>query len=397
MNTRDLSRSINENLKGGIGNVMTGGRIDIETLDSIFERAGVLEEIEILKRRQFLRVTAFSGCNLRCSYCNPEGKFGKEVLSTEEILNILKAAYQVGIRTVHYTGGEPTERTDFLELVGATKQLGMAIIDMTTNGTRLNQSVVIDGKEYGTLVEALYVSGLTGISLSLDTLDPLIFKKMALSKDDVSTDTKEILNEIKRVIEIACRLIKTPGKFVVNMVVTKINFHEIGKFLAYAYKMGGGFIPRFCELQNRGPAFEEHQDWFFKEYITREKIIQALETSGMGSLLPLERESIDKQNAHAEYFELGKGGMVIGVIAPYSRGWPCAKGECNRMRIGPLGAVNSCLESPTFQLRGKSFAECEEIFRQIIYQKILRVVTNDWPATHGTDYRQLRFGLRKFQ
>lgn len=394
MNTQALIHSINKKLKGNvIGDVTMGSKIDIRTLDSIFERAGVSEEIETLKKRQFLRVTAFPGCNLRCSYCNPEGKFGKEVMSTPEILSILMAAYEIGIRTVHYTGGEPTEREDFLKLVDATKKLGIAIIDMTTNGTRLNQSAIINEKKFSSLIEALHASGLTGVSLSLDTLDPRTFKKMALAKDDELTDAEETLGEIKNAIETTCGLITIPGKFVVNMVVTKINFHEIGKFLAYAYKMNGGFIPRFCELQNRGPAFEEHQDRFFKEYVTRKQIIQALETSGMGKLILLDRESIDKQNAHAEYFELGKGGLIVGVVAPYSQGWPCAKGECKRMRIGPLGAVNSCLESPTFQLRNKSFVECKEIFRQMIYQKILRVITNDWPANHGTDYQRLRFGL----
>lgn len=83
MNTQELVHSIKENLKGiKIENVSTGSEIDSKALDSIFEKVGVLEKIEILKQRQFLRVTAFPGCNLRCSYCNPEGAFGKEVLST---------------------------------------------------------------------------------------------------------------------------------------------------------------------------------------------------------------------------------------------------------------------------------------------------------------------------
>lgn len=396
MNTHTLTSIIQQSFHGNAHNEMgkcfSGEKIDIDALDLIFRKAGVFTKIQALKERQFLRVTAYPGCNLRCSYCNPEGLFGEDILTTPEILDILKAAYEVGIRMVHYTGGEPTERADFLQLVKATKELGMTIIDVTTNGTHLNQLTSINEKADASLVEALHAYGLTGVSLSLDSLDSDTFRKIALSKDTL-IDAGEALSNIKKAIEITCGLIKTPGKFVVNMVVTKINFHEIGRFLAYAHEMEGGFIPRFCELQNRGPAFGENQDAFFKEYITREKIIQKLKNAKMGKLIQLSRESIDKQNAHAEYFELGKGGMIVGVVAPYSQGWPCAKGDCKRMRVGPLGAINSCLESPTLQLKDKSFDEKKEIIRQIIYQKILRIVNNDWPLTHGTDYLRLRFGL----
>lgn len=370
--------------------------INIDALDLFFANAGVQAEIQNLLERQFMRVTAFPGCNLRCSYCNPEGAFGTSIMSTGETLKIVGAAHELGMRTVHYTGGEPTERSDFIALIEGAKRIGMTVIDVTTNGINLCRPTMADGKNYGSMIEALHVSGLTGVSLSLDTLDVDTFARIALNKD-TAIDAGQALEDIKRVIEITCGLIRTPGKFMVNMVVTKLNFHEIRRFLAYAHGLNGGFIPRFCELQNRGPAFEENQQAFFKEYVTRKMILEALTNSGFGKPHLLERESIDKQNAHAEYYELGKGGMIVGVVAPYSQGWPCAKADCKRMRIGPMGAVNSCLESPTFQLIGKSFEEKKEIFRQILYQKVLRVINNDWPATHGTDYHHLRFGLRKFQ
>lgn len=368
--------------------------IDTGALDSYCAKAGIINQIQLLKKMQFLRITAYPGCNLRCSYCNPEGLSSEDVLSTEEILSIVTAAYELGMQTVHYTGGEPTERSDLVALINGTRQIGMTTVDITTNGLNLNRSTIIDGKCYDSMVEALFVSGLTGVSLSLDTFDPETFEKIALTKD-VRIDPEIAIAQTMKAIEKTCRLIKTPGKFVVNMVVTKLNFHEMWKFLAYAQKLNGGFIPRFCELQNRGPAYGEHQDKFYADYVTREEIVHALENFGMGILQPLNRTSLDNQNAHADYYTLGSKALVIGIVAPYSQGWPCSQADCKRIRIGPAGAVNSCLESPTYQLRGKSFPEKKKLLRQVVYQKILRILNNDWPQTHGTDYLHLRFGLEK--
>lgn len=319
-----------------------------------------------------------------------------DVLATGEILEVVKVAFELGIRIVHYTGGEPTERKDFVELVSATKKLGMTTVDVTTNGINLNRPLLSGGKEYDSMIEALYDSGLTGVSFSLDTFDPVIFNEMALSKT-IGMDPAATLFEIKSSIEKTSRLIRKPGKFVINMVVTKLNFHEIKVFLAYAKKFGGIFIPRFCELQNKGPAYEEHQKQFYTDYITRKSIIDAVEDAGMGKLHPLNRISIDKQNAHAEYFTLEESGLIIGVVAPYSQGWPCAKADCKRIRLGPTGSVNSCLEDCTYQLKDKPPSEKKDLINQVIYQKLLRILTNDWPKAHGTDYLSLRFGLEKIK
>jgi cyclic pyranopterin phosphate synthase len=391
-----IQQNLNENSLETINEHASKKLIDICALDSFFKKAGIIDLVQALKEKQFFRITAFPGCNLRCSYCNPEGLSSNDVLATEEILEIVKVAFELGIKIVHYTGGEPTERKDFVELVSATKKIGMTTIDVTTNGINLNRPSLSGGKEYDSMIEALYDSGLTGVSLSLDTFDPVIFNEMALSKT-IGMDPTATLFEIKSAIEKTSHLIRKPGKFVINMVVTKLNFHEITVFLAYAKKFGGIFIPRFCELQNKGPAYGEHQEQFYADYITRKSIIEAVEDAGMGKLHPLNRISIDKQNAHAEYFTLGEGDLIIGIVAPYSQGWPCAKADCKRIRLGPTGAVNSCLENCNYQLKGKSPSEKKDLINQVIYQKLIRILTNDWPKTHGTDYLRLRFGLEKIK
>lgn len=400
MNTRTLIHTIQQgSYKNGYTETkkfVSGGLVDVDALDSFFSKAGISDQIQTLKEMQFLRITAYPGCNLRCFYCNPEGLSSENTLSTREIISIVKAAHELGIMTVHYTGGEPTERFDFVELVRATKEIGITTIDVTTNGTNLNRPVMIDGKEYSSMIEALHVSGLTGVSLSLDTLNPETFEKMALSKVS-GINAEYTLSQIKKAIKKTCHLFKTPGKLVINTVVTKLNFPEIRNLLIYAQELGGGFIPRFCELQNKGPSYGEHQDKFYVDYVAREKIIEALESFGMGRLQRLNRESIDKQNAHAEYYAIEKNNLVVGIVAPFSQGWPCAKVDCKRIRIGPAGSINSCLESRTYQLKDKPFSEKKEVIKQVIYRKILRILDDNWPETHETDYLRLRFGLEKNQ
>lgn len=128
MNTQTLLYTIQQRFNGNTREEMnrhvSKGLIDISALDSLFYKAGISGQVQMLKERQFLRVTAYPGCNLRCSYCNPEGLASGDMLATGEILDIVRAAHELGIRTVHYTGGEPTERPDFVELVKATKKLG---------------------------------------------------------------------------------------------------------------------------------------------------------------------------------------------------------------------------------------------------------------------------------
>ena len=366
--------------------------IDITAIDNIFSAIRVGDLIQILKEFQFLRISAYAGCSFRCSYCNPDGLFSGEMMSTNEIIQIILAAHELGIRTVHFTGGEPTERNDFVELVKATKQIGMTTIDVTTNGMNRNMAVTVDGVGYHSMIEALQAYGLTGVSTSLDTFDPKTMVEIASPKNSDLTG-EYILAEIKGAIEKSCVLFTQQGKLVVNMVVTKKNFHEIVNFIKYAQEMSGRFIPRFCEMQNKGPAYGDNQNKFHQDYISREKITQALESLGIGNLIEIDKERIDKQNAHAEYFTIGDDKLIVGLIAPFSQNWPCTKAECNRIRVGPNGAVNSCLDSPHYCLNGKSYADKLEILKQVIYQKIVRILNDNWPDTHRTDYLKYRFGI----
>jgi len=109
-----------------------------------------------------LRMAITSNCNFRCIYCNPYGiKSILDLLSKEEVAEILQAAYNCGITRVHWTGGEPTIRKDFTELVKIAKKIGFSKQIITTNGYRLHK-----------ILDELIENGLTRVIISLDTLHP---------------------------------------------------------------------------------------------------------------------------------------------------------------------------------------------------------------------------------
>ncbi|OGU57828.1 MAG: hypothetical protein A2V66_10920, partial [Ignavibacteria bacterium RBG_13_36_8] len=292
----------------------------------------------------FLRISAAPNCNLRCEYCNPDGEFKPGIISDKELLDSIKAGYRMGIRTVHFTGGEPTLRKGIVDLVAETKNIGIEKISLTTNGVLFNK-----------MAENFKKAGLTGASISLDSLD--------------SEKVREItgFDVFKPVYESIVKSCDLFPNVVVNMVVMRKNLSEIKDFVDFADKMEGRFIPRFCELQNFGPAYEKDPDSFVKNHVPRVEIIQALEA--IRHIESKFKESRDSENAHAEYFELGNDGLVVGVIAPFSKGWPCAGPGCGRIRIGPTGAIKSCVFNPTYQLDGLSSNEKLDVLEIVIEEK----------------------------
>ena len=114
----------------------------------------------------YLRISITDRCNLRCTYCMPCDGFKpvekERILSLEEILSVVQAGVELGITKVRLTGGEPLVRNGVVELVRAiAATAGIEVIAATTNGILLPR-----------LARPLREAGLTGVNISLDTLDP---------------------------------------------------------------------------------------------------------------------------------------------------------------------------------------------------------------------------------
>jgi cyclic pyranopterin phosphate synthase len=121
----------------------------------------------------YLRISVTDKCNLRCVYCMPESGLPwlrrDEILSYEEIAEIVRAAASVGVRSLRLTGGEPLLRRDLSRLVAALAAIpGIEEIALSTNGLLLKEQI-------GDLAAA----GLRRINLSLDTLRADRFETIA--------------------------------------------------------------------------------------------------------------------------------------------------------------------------------------------------------------------------
>jgi cyclic pyranopterin phosphate synthase len=113
-----------------------------------------------------LRISLTPKCNLSCIYCHAEGeKLQKEQMSSDEIREILRIAAGFDIKSVKFTGGEPTLRTDLLEIIGSIPP-GMES-SMTTNGTML-ADIAADLKR----------AGLARVNVSLDSLNRETYRKI---------------------------------------------------------------------------------------------------------------------------------------------------------------------------------------------------------------------------
>ncbi|HEY5811934.1 MAG TPA: radical SAM protein, partial [Terrimicrobiaceae bacterium] len=120
----------------------------------------------------YLRISVTDRCNERCLYCMPEGYKGwsqkADHLTADEIIQIVAAACRIGFRKFRLTGGEPCIRNDLVKIAaGISRQPGVQSLGLSTNGTRLAE-----------LALPLVQAGVNSINVSLDTLDPVLYRKV---------------------------------------------------------------------------------------------------------------------------------------------------------------------------------------------------------------------------
>ena len=119
----------------------------------------------------YIRLSITDVCNYKCTYCLPQGYKktpgdNRSFMSGEEISRLTKALSELGVCKIRLTGGEPTVRKDFFEIVKIIKEnSGIKKTVITTNGYRLDK-----------IANDIKNSGLDGINISIDSLNPDIFK-----------------------------------------------------------------------------------------------------------------------------------------------------------------------------------------------------------------------------
>lgn len=263
-----------------------------------------------------LRVSVTDRCNLRCTYCMPREVFGpgfeflprSELLTFEEITRVVAAFGRCGVTAVRLTGGEPLLRRDVSDLVGMLAALD--VIDevaMTTNATLLARHAA-----------DLRAAGLARVTVSLDALDDVVFRRMS----DVDLPVTSVLDGIAAAAAAGFSPIK------VNAVVRRgINDHEVEALAAYG--RDHGHTVRFIEYMDVGHS----NGWRMDEVVPAAEILDRL-----AARWPLEPSGAD--GAVAERYRYLDGAGEVGVIASVTR--PFCR-TCVRARLSALGEVYTCL------------------------------------------------------
>jgi GTP 3',8-cyclase len=125
----------------------------------------------------YLRISITDRCNLRCTYCMPAEGISlishSEIITFEEIVDVVREAVKLGITKFRITGGEPLVRKGVVSLVEMISKVdGITDFGLTTNGTLLDQ-----------FAEGLARAGLHRINISLDTVNPEKFRSITRGGD----------------------------------------------------------------------------------------------------------------------------------------------------------------------------------------------------------------------
>ncbi len=75
----------------------------------------------------YLRLSITDVCNFRCTYClpdgyKPSGVTNKGFLTVDEIRRVTRAFASLGTEKVRLTGGEPSLRRDFTDIIAAVRE-----------------------------------------------------------------------------------------------------------------------------------------------------------------------------------------------------------------------------------------------------------------------------------
>jgi len=263
-----------------------------------------------------MRVSLTDRCNLRCTYCMPHDFAAwlpsKDLLNTDELIEIIEVAVSQGIDEIRLTGGEPMLRPDIVEIVSRISSIKNAPkLSMTTNGLVLAK-----------LAKPLVDAGLRRINISLDTLDRDVFKKMT---------HRDRIDDVFAGIAAAKEAGLLPVK--INTVLLRgVNDGEAVSLLKWA--LAEDLNLRFIEQM----PLDAGGIWNREQLITADEIFAQL--SEHYELTPVEYRG----SAPAEEFLINGGPATVGIIGSVSRPF-C--GSCDRIRITSDGQLRSCLFSMT--------------------------------------------------
>ncbi|HLI96937.1 MAG TPA: GTP 3',8-cyclase MoaA, partial [Candidatus Baltobacteraceae bacterium] len=261
----------------------------------------------------YLRISVTDKCNLRCVYCMPERGLPwlpkAQILSYEEIAQLVAAAAPLGVSSVRLSGGEPLIRKNLHHLVEELAAIdGVEDIALSTNGLLLEAQI-----------DALVAAGLKRVNVSLDTLREDRFFEIA---------RRPGLDHVLAGIDAA--IARGLGPVKINCVVMRgQNDDEIAAFAQWTKERA--VYVRFIELM----PVRENLDVQRDAYMSADEILERVRE--IGDLRPVPGPG---GNGPARYFAFDGAPGAVGVISPLSHDY-CER--CNRVRLTADGRLRLCL------------------------------------------------------
>ncbi|MGD2051922.1 MAG: GTP 3',8-cyclase MoaA [Acidimicrobiia bacterium] len=293
-----------------------------------------------------LRISVTDRCNFRCTYCMPKEIFNREyeflakdlLLSFEELERLGRVFAGLGVHKIRITGGEPLLRRNLEHLIAGLKTIdGIDDVTLTTNGSLLARKA-----------EALAAAGLDRITVSLDSLDPVVFAAM----NDAGFPVETVLEGIAAASAAGLDPVK------VNMVVRRGS--NDGDVVAMAERFRGtGHIVRFIEYMDVGRT----NGWRLQDVVPAAEVVATIDAR-----YPLQPVEPNYRGEVARRWRYTDGAGEIGVISSVSQPF-C--GDCSRARLSAEGSLYTCLfAAKGFDLRaplrdGASDAELTGLVRGV--------------------------------
>ncbi|MBK4734235.1 GTP 3',8-cyclase MoaA [Noviherbaspirillum pedocola] len=269
-----------------------------------------------------LRISVTDRCNFRCVYCMPKDVFDKNyaflpqsaLLSFEEITRVARVFVAHGVEKIRLTGGEPLLRKHIERLIGMLREI------RTPDGRELDLTLTTNGSLLAKKARALKDAGLNRVTVSLDSLNDAIFKRM----NDVDFPVDDVLHGIEAAQAAGLGPVK------VNMVV-KGGVND-GEILPMARRFKDTpTILRFIEYMDVGDS----NGWKMDEVIPSAEVVRRIDAE-----LPLEEIEPNYTGETAERWRYRDGGGEIGVISSVTQAF-CS--DCSRARLSTEGKLYTCL------------------------------------------------------
>ncbi|MDD2051119.1 radical SAM protein [Pseudomonas putida] len=266
------------------------------------------------RRFRNLRISLTAACNYACTYCVPNGKrlvAAQDELSAEAMARgvayLIEAA---GIERLRITGGEPLVSPKLEAFMAAVGGMGLDDISLTTNGQLLARKLPL-----------LLGAGIRRLNVSLDTLDPQVFRDIARGGD------------LATVLD-GMRQAKAAGmKIKVNMVPLRgQNLDQVMPLLEYCLEHG--YELRFIELMRMGHLARE-PNAFLQQFVSLQQLLDLIGAryEYLQASAPIDATAIRYEIPGQGYF-----GAIANESVPFCR-------TCSRLRLSSTGWLHGCLSS----------------------------------------------------